>query len=671
MKLIKIAVSALLLFGVVTANATNLKLPVKTIGNESFYYYKVKKNESVYAVAQKLNISKDDIIKYNPSTKDGFVKDQILFFPVETYSTHANTSTNSKAQSRNISSESVIHTVKNGETVYGIAKSYGISQEKLIETNPQINTGLKVGDEIIIPKSNNTQVQNRFNTGTANSYTTFHTIKRGETLYSVSQKYNTTIENIIALNPGLKSGKFNAEDVIKIQPNTPADIEVSKEFKQFVPYTIQEGDSYESIARKFNVTSQLLRDNNPGVNKLKNGKIIYIPKNGYETRTVNSSTATTQELERTYNNTKISKVYAQQHNLNTSDQINIGIILPFQLQKQDPPKQALLYTEFYRGFLLAADSISQKLNKKINLNVYDTEHNLNKTDSLLALPELTKLNVIIAPSEPKQLERINKFGAKYNIPVINCFSLKNDDYVDNSKAIQTNIPASYLATFVGEWFCEKFKGQTVVFLEDPETDDKEIYNTLKSYIISKKMKHKTLNIISDLTSKKLSQYMDPGVNYIFLPNSGDQKLTNKFIDALAGVKSDRFDCNVTLMGYPEYVLYGKELVAKLKKVDTYFFTRFYNSNNSAIRKIESKYKSKFGEAMLNTAPKMGILGYDIATYAIKSLNDYHEINENGKVYTGLQSSFNLMRVNNWGGNINKSFMIVHYSPNSQTQVFVK
>lgn len=68
------------------------------------------------------------------------------------------------------------------------------------------------------------------------------------------------------------------------------------------------------------------------------------------------------------------------------------------------------------------------------------------------------------------------------------------------------------------------------------------------------------------------------MNYVFLPNSGAQRLTAKFIDALASVKADRFDCNVTLMGYPEYVLYNKDLTAKLQTVDTYFFTRFFCSN---------------------------------------------------------------------------------------------
>ncbi len=668
MNIIRTSLTALMVLCASAVFAAQLNLPVKTIGGESFYYYKVKKNESIYAVAQKLNIPKDDIIKYNPSASEGFVKKQVLFFPVAAYKGSGKPAQNAETN-RYGGTETVIHTVKSGETVYGISKAYGITQERLIEANPSINVSMKAGDEIVIPSKSNAATKTRPQ-ATGSKYVTFHTIKRGETLYSVAHKYNTTIENIISLNPGLGTGNFKADDVIKIEPNTPADIQLSKEYRQFVAYTVKEGDTYESVAKSNGMTAQQLKDNNPGVDKLKKGKVIYIPQSGYELKTVNSSIASPKELERTYNG-KIGKVYAKEHNVKASDEINLGIILPFQLHKQDPPKQALLYTEFYKGFLIAADSISRICNKKIHIDVYDTEHNLNKTDSLLALPAMKKLSVIIAPSEPKQLERINKFGEQNNIPVINCFSLKNDDYTDNSKAIQLNVPASYLATFVGEWFCNKFKGQTVVFLEDPETDDKDMYGFLKNFITAKKMKNKTLTIASELSAKKLSQYMDPGVNYVFLPNSGAQKLTAKFIDALTGVKNDRFDCNVTLMGYPEYVLYNKDLTSKLQAVDTYFFTRFFNNNSSDAHKVESKYRAQFGESMMNTAPKMGLLGFDVAMYAIKTLSNGNEINENSKAYRGLQSSFNLMRVSNWGGLINKSYMIVRYTSTHQPQVFVK
>ena len=83
------------------------------------------------------------------------------------------------------------------------------------------------------------------------------------------------------------------------------------------------------------------------------------------------------------------------------------------------------------------DSIGKNANKKVNINVYDTQNNLNVTDSILALDVMKKMDVIIAPSEPKQLERCNEFGKKNNVCIINCFSSKNEDYA-STKTVTNN-----------------------------------------------------------------------------------------------------------------------------------------------------------------------------------------------------------------------------------------
>ena len=45
-----------------------------------------------------------------------------------------------------------VHIVKKGETLYGLSKTYGVSQEDIIANNPQVRAGLKLGQEIVIPQ---------------------------------------------------------------------------------------------------------------------------------------------------------------------------------------------------------------------------------------------------------------------------------------------------------------------------------------------------------------------------------------------------------------------------------------------------------------------------------------------------------------------------------------
>ena len=114
--------------------------------------------------------------------------------------------------------------------------------------------------------------------------------------------------------------------------------------------------------------------------------------------------------------------------------------------------------------MLALDSANRITDKHINLKVYDTQHNLNVTDSLLALPEMKLMNIIIAPSEPQQLSRINNFGKDNGVNIINCFTTKNEDYLDNPYIYQVNTPTNEMIHGVMNWFDERFKGYNVIFL---------------------------------------------------------------------------------------------------------------------------------------------------------------------------------------------------------------
>ena len=367
---------------------------------------------------------------------------------------------------------------------------------------------------------------------------------RGESLYSVAKKYNTTIESLVKLNPGVSATNFKADDVIKVKPNTTASITVDRQIAQFTPYAAKDGDTFASIASATGTTTQALQAANPEVSKIKKGTIIYIPQASVDHKTMSSAEATEKELENTYSS-RLDQVYDQVHNVKNDNVIDVGIVLPFQLHKAHAPRQALLYTEFYKGFMLAMDSVGAGCGKKININVWDTQNNLNVTDSLLALDQLKSLDVLIAPGEPKQLERCNKFGATASVPVLNCFSTNNEDYVDNAQVLQVHIPSSYLSARVADFIDSKFKKYTIVYLEDPDADKKEIYLDLKKHFADTKQPTKTLTIIHELSASTLTQYMDPGTNYLFLPSNGSKALLKKVAQAIDEVKASRFDWNTS------------------------------------------------------------------------------------------------------------------------------
>ncbi len=65
-----------------------LDLPIKKHKGKQMYYYKVEKNETVYGISKRLGLSREEIIKHNPSVAKGVKKGMRLYFPVEEYAYH-------------------------------------------------------------------------------------------------------------------------------------------------------------------------------------------------------------------------------------------------------------------------------------------------------------------------------------------------------------------------------------------------------------------------------------------------------------------------------------------------------------------------------------------------------------------------------------------------------
>lgn len=129
----------------------------------------------------------------------------------------------------NMSSEKKsFHIVEPKETKFGIAKRYGITVQELEERNPAIVSNLPIGYKLIIsgdpakidtpkpvvekPKPVVTEivkdevvVTQTTRTLTKNGYANYE-VKAGETMFSLSQYFGITPEELIQLNPTLKDG---------------------------------------------------------------------------------------------------------------------------------------------------------------------------------------------------------------------------------------------------------------------------------------------------------------------------------------------------------------------------------------------------------------------------------------------------------------------------------
>ncbi|MCV9386271.1 LysM peptidoglycan-binding domain-containing protein [Reichenbachiella ulvae] len=85
------------------------------------------------------------------------------------------------------------HTVKKGETLYGISKKYGVSVQDILEWNEMNATELKIGQSLIVHGEGRPF---EMKTKTVD----FHVVEPGDTMYSISKKYNIAIDELLRIN---------------------------------------------------------------------------------------------------------------------------------------------------------------------------------------------------------------------------------------------------------------------------------------------------------------------------------------------------------------------------------------------------------------------------------------------------------------------------------------
>lgn len=665
---IKIYIIGLLISAFCFGMNAQSQMEVKTIGGEQYYCYKVKKKETLYGISTKLKIQQSDIVKYNPSAKQGLKDKQVLLLPVSIFANQKNATQDkqSKATTRQITK--ITHKVEKGETLYGLSKMYDVTIEDLIAANPETNNGLKAGQLVTIPQAEtialtssttkkDIEKPNTIQPTTGNKVI-YHKIKAGETLFSVSRTYNSTIESILNLNPGISAANFRYDEVIRVMPNVAKPVVVEKDVTEFHTYEAKKGDTFYSIARDNNVDVNDLIAANPGINKLKKGNIINIPVSHKEKITVDPSDIKVDNKSELATNIRKDK---------NSDSINVALILPFMLKSSSLSSLARNNTEFYKGFMLAVDSVRKQTKKHINIYAYDNANSLAHTDSILSNPLLKRMDMIVAPSESKQLAAVNRFCNDNKIVSINALSVKDEAYVNNPYAFQSNIPPTFMSAEIFDWFDKQFKGHKIVFLNDESSEKKDIFDDLKKHFSAKAYSPITVNINSDFNYNTLSDKLNPGSKYVIIPSSSSKETLAKMLPVLKHLKQDRIDIDFALFGYPEYCAYLLEYQSDLHKVNTYIYSRFfYDESSHRTKQIESIYHKWYGEDMRYTVPRMGILGFDTGKYFLSALAKGNDPFGSRKLpaYNGIQTSFKFERTSNWSGFINKELQFIHFTPHS-------
>lgn len=191
--------------GVVKAIAEYTNTPYTPPGLSGNTYV-VQKGDNLYKIANRFNTTISELKKINNLTSDTLSIGQILYLsPI-------------------VEQPTITYKVQKGDTLYSIATKYNTTVDKIKMLNNLTNNTLYIGQDLIVPSTEEIPSDDE-------NYTTYEVVK-GDSLWAIAKRYGLTVDELVALN-NLSSLDLQIGDKLKV-PN----IETKN------TYTVKAGDTF-------------------------------------------------------------------------------------------------------------------------------------------------------------------------------------------------------------------------------------------------------------------------------------------------------------------------------------------------------------------------------------------------------------------------------------------
>lgn len=587
----------------------------KTIinGTECYIYY-VQPGEGFYSIGRKFGVTRDEVVKFNPTTKNGLNKGAKLYIPTITQ-------TNSDSSQSGVLPTT--HIVKAGESLYAISKRYNISINEIKTLNNLNSNSIKVG-QVLIVSNTNPQKQEEYQQSTVKED---EGIKETAELKTDSLLKDEVIDNKVVIG-GIT---YNTEK-----------------------YVVKRRETLYSISQKFNTTVDAIIACNPNLGGIiKKDDILYIPLTQEVKKVVNEYEAENKHIILNYNNDETK-----------SNNINIAVIFPFKLSisgVQSP------YSDYYKGLLLALDSLKNN-GLKSNVYTFDTNGDINTLKEILNKPEMKDVNIIFGSDKNEEISLLSAFAKENKIYLVNSFSVKNKEYENNPYIIQGHIPSNMFFAAASKHLIETTSDKEIIFLIDnQEQNDKAdfvdiICNDLR--LNGKEFKKFSFNEVTDY--EVLQNSINDNSNIMLVASSSSKSGVAKTCAIATRLKEGNPTISVSIFGYPEWQTYIKDYLETFHTLNTTIFSRFYSEpTKNNWKEFNKNFRYWFGPEKSPMFPSPNLLGFDAGMYLINGLlrhyNNFEQYLETIESQS-IQTDFSFTRLSNESGLVNTNLYFITFTP---------
>lgn len=599
---------------------------IETYKGASYYMHFTKKGETVHGLSQLYNVTNVEILRANPEISAGLKPDQLIRIPVVSSRSAFGTDQTASPEVQQ-HPDSTYHTVMPKETWYGISRLYKVPVNELISANPGVDT-LKIGMNIMIPKIS--QTLKVITSGYAE-----HTVQPQETLYSLSKKYNTTIDEIIRLNPsvqeGLKIGQMLM--VPATLADSPDELSVQVTDTTYIQHEVDRKETLYGIAKLYGIEMNDIIQANPNFDgKLRKGDFLRIPKMAKKVRpfakpdtTILGREIDIQAIERT---AAIPCTDVIDHRI----QYNVALLVPMQLELVDSisvsdPEglksahefPSFDFIQFYQGAIIAADSMAA-LGMNVKIHVFDVDYGeqVTKTRRLLTNPLMQKMDLIIGPFFAESFDLIADFASQHSIPVVNPLSRRSEVIKGNQNVVKLQPSGWAQYNELSNYLLNKHANANIIVLRKNVEENKSMAQVIKTSYNNDI--HHTKNfteLIHGANGWNIQKSLVQGKPNIIIITTSDQAILSALLRNLSDI-SDTYQ--ISIIGLSEW----EDLEIDynyLIKLNTHFFKPwFVDYNNPTVKGFIRKFRDAYvAEPEID---KYAFLGYDATFYFLSALRNY-------------------------------------------------
>jgi LysM repeat protein len=561
------------------------------ISGKPYYIHIVKKGETSYSISKAYGITVEELSDQNPSSSRGIKEGQSLRIPVVDNPVRPQPQIR-MFQTQRDETKYNYHKLSSGDTVYSLAKKYGVSEDEIIRSNPGVEINkLPVGAEIAIPKRQFINISQNLNVPEKGFFN--HKVVEGESISSIAEKYGISVRDIRRENRGLWFPRV--DDYIKIP--------VAR-----IPETIL-ADQIQTDTVKV---------------------IAEVPEEKPE-RAVGFTTV--GEMKGNINLAIMLPLYFREN----SERIEVD---SSQILKGKRVKKLIFrepqwiypgsapFLELYQGILIAADTL-RSLGLDINIYVYDIQSDTLGVTRLIESGELRKMDLIIGPVYSRNLSIVAAYASSYDIPVVSPVPLRNNAALLNNPTLFMANPSLEVAQESIAKRVSGFYGDNFVYIHSDSTETdagvtefkNRIFRELSSKISYEEIKfkeflYKTRSSVPNDSINRLEHALTDKTENMVLIASEDAPVLNETIS----------DIHTLAKKYPVRII-GYPSMRDLEDIDPkdYFdlgvelYTSYWiDYSKNDVRNFNLSYRKKFLTEPAESS--FAWQGYDIAYYFISGIS---------------------------------------------------